>query len=210
MTTNSPAVGTTTQSRPKRRRSSTSKKPTAKNAAMIGLIGTLGGALIAAMPSLLTTITQHNDVPSAPVTEVQSSDRGSVDSVMFSDSGTKITVAGSAIPRVEAVGVMISPSDATNPIWTAGTNVSDGKWSLVVNAGQKLPPEVEIKAFYKERTVSAAPVMKTSYVTLEAASTTSTPPPPAPAQVNGCAPQTGDGCFTGPGWGPPSIYRTGS
>lgn len=208
MTTNSPAVGTTTQSRPKRRRSSSNKKPTTKNAAMIGLVGTLGGALIAAMPSILTTINQHNDIPSAPVTQVQSSDRGSVDSVTFSDSGTKVTVAGSAISRVEAVGVMVSPSDVAEPIWTAGTNVSDGKWSLVVNAGQKLPPEVEIKAFYKERTVSAAPIMKTSYVTLQAASTTSTPVPPAP--VNGCSTQTGDGCFTGPGWGPPSIYRTGS
>lgn len=211
MTTNTPAVSTTTQPRPRRRRTSTtSKRPTAANAAIIGLIGTLGGALIAAMPSILDKIGPGDgNVPSTPVTEIQGSGHVWVDKVKFSDSGTKVTVSGSAVPRVEAVGVMISPPDAGDPTWSAGTKVSDGKWSVVVSADQKMPSDVEIKAYYKERTASAMPVMK-SYVTFQSASTTSTAPPPAPAQVTDCPAQTAEGCFTGPGWGPPSIYRTGS
>ncbi|MUL80557.1 MULTISPECIES: hypothetical protein [unclassified Mycolicibacterium] len=212
MTTNSQPVSTTPQSPSRRRRSSTTgKKSNPVNAAKMTMIGTLGAALIAALPAILNAVNPHDGkAPATPITEIQSSDRGSVDTVTISDSGTKVTVSGSAEPRVDAVGVMISPPAAGKPIWTGATNVSDGKWSLVVTADQKLPSPVEIKAFYKERTVSAEPVTKASYVILQAGSTTSTPPPPAPAQVNGCASQTGDGCFTGPGWGPPSIYRTGS
>lgn len=213
MTTNTPAVSTANQARPRRRRTSTiSKKPTAANAAIIGLIGTLGGALIAAMPSLLDKIGGPGDgnVSSTPVTEIQGSGHVWVDSVKFSDSGTKVTVAGTAVPRVEAVGVLITPPDAADPTWSAGANVSDGKWSAVVKADQKMPSDVEIKAYYKERTAAAVPVMKSSYVTFQSDSTTSTAPPPAPAQVNACPAQAADSCFAGPGWGPPSIYRTGS
>ncbi|OLO98856.1 hypothetical protein BVU76_28650 [Mycolicibacterium porcinum] len=177
---------------------------------MIGLIGTLGGALIAAMPSILDKINPPDrNIASAPITEVQNTGYVWVDSVKFSDSGTKVTVSGTAVPRVEAVGVMISPPDATDPTWSAGTKVSDGKWSVIVNANQKMPSDVEIKAFYKERITSATPVTKASYVIFKLAPTTSTPPPTTPAQGDGCASQAGEGCFTGPGWGPPSIYRTG-
>lgn len=210
MTTNSPAVGTTTQSRPKRRRSSTSKKSTAANAAVIGLIGTLGGALIAATPSILDKINHSpSSMPSTPITEVHPSDRVSIDDAKLSDSHTALALWGSASPFVEAVRVEVSAPNAKAPLVTAETDVADGKWNVVATSDQQIPKPFEVKAFYRERPLTSSGILKYSRITFKLDPPTPSPSP-APGPGSGCAANSIPGCLTEPGWGPPAIYRSDS
>lgn len=201
MTTNSPAVGTTTQSRPKRRRSSSSKKP-ALTAAIIGLIGTLGTAAITQLPDL---VGKAGTIPSMPITEVQPSERVSVDNAKLSDSRTALALWGTASPYVEQVRVTVSAPNAKEALFDDVTNVTDGKWSLVATSDRQIPEEYEVMAFDKKPTFTSSAVHKTSRITFKL-----DPPTPTtqPGQDSGCPPQSIGGCFADPNWGPPAIYRS--
>jgi hypothetical protein len=177
--------------------------------AKLSMIGTLGAALITAAVPIVSSITSNDGgVESMPVTQVQESDRGSIDHVAVSDSGTKVTVSGWANPTVESVGVMIGPPEAKEPIGAGLSTVSDGKWSMVVTTEPHIPSPYEIKAFYRVRTVHAAGIHKASHIAFPLVQPPPAPAPPTPGQEATCAVEFGDSCFTGPGWGSPSIYRS--
>lgn len=207
MTTNSPAVGTTTQSRPKRRRARTIKKPTAGNAAVIGLIGTLGGALIAATPAILDKLNPAESLPSTPITEVQPSERVSIDDAKLSDSHKALALWGSASPFVEAVRVEVGAPNATAPLVTAETDVTDGKWNVVATSDQLIPKPFEVKAFYRERPVTSSGIIRSARITFKL-DPPSPAPTPQPGQGSGCPANSVPGCATEPGWGPPAVYRS--
>ncbi len=204
MTTNSPAVGTTTQSRPKRRRSSTIKKPNAMTAAIIGLVGTLGTALITQLPNFFD---KPGSIPSTPITATQPSDRVAVEDAKLSDSQKALALWGSASPSVEAVRVEVSAPNAKEPLVTAETDVTDGKWNVVATSDQQIPKPFEVKAFYRERPLTSSGIMKSSRIMFKL-DPSQPAPTPQPGQGSGCPANSVPACTTEPGWGPPAVYRS--
>lgn len=170
------------------------------------LIGTIAAAFITAVFGTVTAvILDHNDAQTTPTQPipfnlVQSSDRGSVDSVTVSDSRTALALSGWANPYVDAVGVVIFEPKTQKPISTEITDVADGKWSLVATTDSRLPEPVGIMAAY-----NVGVVTKSSTVTFKLDPPT---PSPQPGQSDACTAESLDSCFTGPGWGTPSIYQT--
>lgn len=207
MTTNSQDVSST-QPRPKPRRTSSAGKKPASNVAIIGLIGTLGGALIAALPGILDKVNPSVEhVPSTPITEVQSSDGVAIEDAKLSDSHTALALWGSARPFVEAVRVEVGAPNAKDPVLTAETDVTDGKWNLVATTDKQIPKPFEVKAFYRERPLVSSGILKSARVTFKL-DPAPTSPTPQPGQGGGCPANSVPGCATEPGWGSPAIYRS--
>jgi hypothetical protein len=175
--------------------------------AKMTMISTLGAALIAAVPTTIALWHSPDVAKSTPVTQVQGSDRGSVENVTVDPSGAEVTLSGSANAGVERVGVVLRPADQDKPSYSAVADVTDGKWNLVVQTPPQAPSPLDIKTFYWMPPAQAAGIMKSSFITFKSApsSTTSTP---TPGPVN-CDATAADSCFSGPGWGSPSIYRSG-
>ncbi|WKG05637.1 hypothetical protein [Mycolicibacterium sp. HK-90] len=176
--------------------------------AKIAMMSAIATALIGAVPTVIDMVNGDPGPVTIPMSERQSNDRVFVDDPILSDSGRKLSISGTADPFVEAVGVMLTDPKAHLPIFTATTNVTDGKWNVVATSDHEIPQPLEVKAYYKERAATGAGIMKTSYAFR--LDPPSPPPSPQPGQQTGCAAQNPDGCFSGPGWGPPSIYRTDS
>ncbi|WP_066896087.1 hypothetical protein [Mycolicibacterium houstonense] len=206
MTTNSSAVGATTQSRPKRRRSRTTTKKSAITATVIGLIGALGPALIAVLPDMLDRPSNIPTTPT-PIVETQRSERVSIDDAKLSDSHTALALWGSASSFVEAVRVEIGAPNAKAPLVTAETDVTDGKWNVVATSDQLIPKPFEVKAFYRERPLTSSGIMKSARITVKL-DPPSPAPTPQPGQDSGCPADSIPGCGTEPGWGPPAVYRS--
>ncbi|MGV0742061.1 hypothetical protein [Mycolicibacterium sp. XJ870] len=174
------------------------------------MFGTIAAAIIAAVPATLIAVNQDSDdAETVPFSLVQSSDLGSVDNVTLSDSRTAVALSGSANPFVDAVGVVIFEPTTKKPISTEITDVSDGKWSLVAISDLQIPEPFGIMAAYKERTATASGITKASGLTFRLVPPPS-PAPPPPGPQDGCSTQSIENCFTGPGWGAPSIYRSES
>lgn len=179
--------------------------------AKMGMIGTIGAALVTAVTSIVVGFTHDNGsggTNSAAHTIKPKLDKtstlGSFDQVAINESGTAVTVTGSAAKDVDGVVVLIGPRQSGGQYWANSTNVVNQHWTLVVTTDPHVPAPYEIKAYYRERAGSAT-TRGAPYVTPRQ---TGTPPPPPGKPVLLCAEQHGDSCFDGPGWGPPSIFRS--
>ena len=179
--------------------------------AKMGMIGTIGAALVTAVTSIVVGFTHDNGsggTNSAAHTikpkPEKTSTLGSFDQVAINESGTAVTVTGSAAEDVDGVVVLIGPRQSGGQYWANSTNVVNQHWTLVVTTDPRVPVPYEIKAYYRERAGSAT-TRGAPYVTPRQIGT---PPPPPGKPVLLCAEQHGDSCFDGPGWGPPSIFRS--
>ena len=175
----------------------------------VAVITAVGGIIVAALNQI--GVFDKGPSPSAgpaPTTisnpPQQTSPLGSMDKVEINAAGTEVTVTGSARKDVDSVAVMVGPRQSGGQYWANSTNVVNQHWTLVVTTDPHVPVPYEIKAYYRERAGSAT-TRGAPYVTPRQ---TGTPPPPPGKPVLLCAEQHGDSCFDGPGWGPPSIFRS--
>jgi hypothetical protein len=186
--------------------------------AKMGMIGTIGAALVTAVTTIVLAVSHDNGADTTTSagqtikpTLVNPSPLGSFDEVAINDSGTEVTVTGSAEKDVASVVVLIGPRQSGGQYWAASANVVNQQWKLAVATDPHIPVPYEIKAYYYRQQAGGAPVQGASYFTSQrtAATPTTMPPPgPPPEPVVNCAEQYGDRCFTGPGWGPPSVYQS--
>jgi hypothetical protein len=196
--------------------------------ARMGVIGTIGAAIITGIPSIVIALMHDNGSGSnnaagptaAPTTitsptPIQQSPRGSFDQVAINDSGTAVTVAGSAEKDVDSVVVLVGPRQSGGQYWANSTNVVNGQWKLVIATDPHVPVPYQIKAFYRERQAGAGyrrhegsgAVRDASHFSFPETGPTPTPTPP-PGPLVSCAEQNGDSCFNGPGWGPPTVFQS--
>jgi len=177
----------------------------------------IGVALISAIAATITTVgSHHNDLSAStgpmpttisqpPMTQV--SDRGSVDKVEINGSATEVTVTGSAEKDVDSVAVLIGPRESGGQQFWANTgDVFNQQWKLSVATEPHLLLPYRIEAHYHG--VSAAVPHARVLSKFSFQGTEPTTPPPPPNQIVNCAEQFGPDCFTGPGWGPPSVYQS--
>jgi hypothetical protein len=164
-------------------------------------------------------------------TAIQVSDRGSANQFVISATG-EVTVSGSAQEDVNGMFVLIGPKPSGG-YWGSYANVVNEQWQADVATD---PPwqNYTISAYpYYASSGGAAPspgappapnttsqpAVPAGRLVSETASqsalkfafqpepTTPPPPPPVPDDLLNCAVQFGPSCFTGPGFGPPSVYQ---
>ena len=181
--------------------------------AKMGMIGTIGAALVTAVTTMVVAVSHDNGSGGTGSTGqtitpslVKASTLGSFDQVAINGSGTEVTVTGSAEKDVDSVVVLIGPRQSGGQYWAASANVFNQQWKLVVATEPHVPVSYEIRAYYRQRAGGSAATQSASYFAFQR--TTPTPTPPPPGQEVNCAEQFGDSCFTGPGWGPPSVFRS--
>jgi hypothetical protein len=165
----------------------------------------------------------------------QKSDDGSFNKVQFDGAGG-VTVSGVAEEYVSAVFVVIGPKPSGG-YWYGQANVSDQHWQADVatdppwgnysiwasywtDAGTApgAPPSVP-RGTSPPAVQAVAPAGRlVSETTRISAVTFTVPPevppeptatssPPIPDELVSCAVQFGPSCFTGPGFGAPSVYQ---
>lgn len=194
--------------------------------AVVGLINYNDGPddTVAKGPTPMTTAAPTAFTP--PLT--QKSDDGSFNKVQFDGKGG-VTVSGVAEKYVSAVFVLIGPKPSGG-YWYGQANVSDQHWQADVVTdpswgnysiwasywptagaapGAPLPvpkatsaPAVQAVA-PAGRLVSETAKNTASNFTVEPTTTA----PPIPEELVNCAVQFGPSCFTGPGFGAPSVYQ---
>jgi hypothetical protein len=188
--------------------------------AKIGMISAIGTALVTAAATIFVSVGPHNDSAgkatneqvagnpaSGPTTITPNptgSGLGSFDQLAINGSRSEVAVTGSAGRDVASVVVLIGPRQSGGQYWAASADVFNQQWKLVVATEPHLPEPYEVKAYYKERTAGAGGVHASNFALQPTAPT----PPPPPGREVTCAVELGDSCFTGPGWGPPSVYRS--
>jgi hypothetical protein len=173
--------------------------------AKMEMIGMIGAALVTAVTTIVVAVSHDNGQTITP-SLVKTSSLGSFDQVAINGSGTEVTVIGSAEKDVDSVVVLIGPRQSGGQYWAASANVFNQQWKLVVATEPHVPVPYEIRAYYRQRGGGRAATQSASYFAFQR--TTPTPTPPPPGQEVNCAEQLGDSCFTGPGWGPPSVFRS--
>jgi hypothetical protein len=173
--------------------------------AKMEMIGMIGAALVTAVTTIVVAVSHDNGQTITP-SLVKTSSLGSFDQVAINGSGTEVTVIGSAEKDVDSVVVLIGPRQSGGQYWAASANVFNQQWKLVVATEPHVPVPYEIRAYYRQRAGGRAATQSASYFAFQR--TTPTPTPPPPGQEVNCAEQLGDSCFTGPGWGPPSVFRS--
>jgi hypothetical protein len=194
----------------------------AVSVAKLGMISAIGTALVTAAATIFGSVSPDEDsagkatnepVPadsaSGPTTITPNptgSGLGSFDELTVNGSRSEVAVAGSAGANVESVVVLVGPRQSGGQYWAASTDIVNQQWKLVVATEPRLPEPYEVKAYFRERASGAAETQRASNFIFEQPEPTPTPPPPG-QEVN-CAEEFGDSCFTGPGWGPPSVYRS--
>ena len=199
--------------------------------AKIGMISTIGGTLLTAVVAPIVLAVTHNNssgganppgptiTPGQTITPTPDNPtQGSFDQVAINDSGTEVTVTGSAEKDVDSVVVLIGPRQSGGQYWAASADVVNQQWKLVVATDPHIPVPYQIKAYYRQHDKGAdyrqragtAAIQNTSYFTFQQGTPTPTPTPTPPGgSIVSCAEQYGDSCFNGPGWGPPSVYQSG-
>ena len=186
------------------------------SAAKLSLYGTIGRALIAAVSAIIVGVVNHNggtvskeptSTTFTPTALSEVSDRGSFDKVAINDSGTGVTVSGRAEKDVNRVFVLVGPKPSGG-YWVGFADVLNQQWQADVQTEPRIPQPYTIAAYYYGPSGGAASqgAMKFTFQGTEP----TTPPPPAPPadQIVDCAVQFGPSCFTGPGFGPPSVYKS--
>ena len=171
--------------------------------AKMGMIGTIGAALVTAITTIVVAVSLDNGQ-----SLVNTSPHGSFDQVAINGPGTKVTVTGSAEKDIDSVVVLIGPRQSGGQYWAASANVFNQQWKLVVATEPHVPVPYEIRAYYRQRAGGSAATQSASYFAFQRTTPTPPPTPPPPRQEVNCAEQFGDSCFTGPGWGPPSVFRS--
>jgi hypothetical protein len=183
------------------------------SAARITAYGGVGVALIGAIAAIITGVVNHYSVSTGPTpttishpTLTRISNLGSVDKVEINGSGTEVTVTGSAVQDVDNVAVLIGPRESGGQqYWANVGNVSNQQWKLSVATEPHLPQPYTIEARYHRVSGASPSAFKLTFQGTEP----TTPPPPSPTnQIVNCAEQFGPNCFSGPGWGPPSVYQS--
>jgi hypothetical protein len=147
-------------------------------------------------PSTWTTIT--------PTPVSQGSDQGPVDKYAINASGTEVKVWGHADRDADGMIVLIGPQPSGG-FWPAFANVVNHQWQADVKTDPQISEGYKVWAI-PHTPSGGAPGQSPVKFTFQATGPTSTTPPPPPAIMN-CAAQHGPDCFTGPGWGPPSVYQ---
>jgi hypothetical protein len=184
------------------------------SAAKLTLYGTIGGALIAAVAAIIVGMVNHNGgtVSKEPTSRTftptalsEVSDRGTFDKVAINDSGTGVTVSGSAEKDVNRVFVLVGPKPSGG-YWVGFADVLNQQWRADVPTEPRIPQPYTIAAFYYGPSGGGASQSGMKF-TFQGTEPTTPPPPPADQIVN-CAVQFGPSCFTGPGFGPPSVYKS--
>lgn len=184
------------------------------SAAKITAYGGIGVALISAVVATINLVGSHNGVSTGPTSTTisqplltQKSDRGSVDEVEINGSGSEVTVTGSAEKDVDSVAVLIGPRESGGQQFWANTGkVFNQQWKLSVATEPHLLQPYTIEAHYHSVSAAVPQARVLSEFAFKGTDPTTPPPPPANPIVN-CAEQFGADCFTGPGWGPPSVYQ---
>jgi hypothetical protein len=173
------------------------------SAAKISVIGTIIGAAITAVASVVTGF-WHDDTGG---TVVQTSPLGSVGKVASNESGSEVTVTGWAASGVDDVVVLIGPKSSDGQYWVANASVDDQRWGVVVDTDPKVAPGYTVTAYFNRGITPAAVAKPLNFITTPSPA----PPDPAsPSDVAQCAAQYGDRCFTDPSWGPPVVYKPNS
>jgi hypothetical protein len=184
--------------------------------AKMSMIGTIGAAVVTAITTVILGVSHDggsdsSKTPAQTFTPklVNPSPLGSFDQVAINDSGTEVTISGSAEKGVDSVVVLIGPRQSGGQYWAASADVVNQQWKLAVATEPHVPKPYEIKAYYRQQTAAPA-AQGASYVLFPrpAETPTTTQPSQPPGPVVNCAEQYGDRCFDGPGWGPPSVYQS--
>ncbi len=204
---------------------------------LYGSIGTaLIGAVSAIIVQVVnhdnvSTVSKGSPPTTITPTASQESDRGSANQFVISGTGD-VTVSGSAQQDVNGMFVLIGPKPsggywagygkvlnqqwqadvATDPPWQNYTITAYPYFGPSGGAPPGAPPVP--KATSEPAVPAVAPAGRlvsetTRQTALKFAFQTEppTPPPPPPDQLVDCAEQFGPSCFTGPGFGPPSVYQ---
>jgi hypothetical protein len=185
--------------------------------AKLGLYGGIATALITAFGGIIVAVMNHINVfgdtdsqgPTAttiiPTSLSQESDRGSYDKLAFNDSGT-VTVSGRAENGVDGVFVLVGPKPSGG-YWVGFANVFNEHWQADVPTESQIEHEPYSITTYYHRPGGGAARQSAFKLTFQGTEPT-TPPPSPTNQIVNCAEQFGPNCFTGPGWGPPSVYQS--
>jgi hypothetical protein len=190
------------------RRKRNGRVSAAKNGGIAtALIGAVGAIIVAVMnhpgSSVNTTSRESTATTVIPTALTQVSDRGTYDKLAFNDSG--VTVYGHAESDVDGVFVLVGPK-LSGGYWVGFANVFNQHWQADVATEAKIQPDqYPVTTFYHRSGGGAA---RPSAFKLTVQGTTPTTAPPSPTnEIVNCAEQFGPTCFTGPGWGPPSVYQ---
>lgn len=171
--------------------------------AKLGLIGSLSVALVGGATTICGYFFGDQGGPviaSQPITQVEPSTLVSVDYVGFSDSDSEVTVAGSITGDVDGVYVKIGPQQSNGKFLGDWANLDGDRFEVAVAADSRLVKDYHVEAKPWQRPKSSA--MAYTF------NVTTAPPGPAGPEVDAnCVAENGDGCFTGPGWGPPAVYK---
>jgi hypothetical protein len=187
------------------------------------MISTIGGALVTAVVAPIVLAVTHDNGSGGPTstgetirpTPSEGPTQGSFDQVSINESGTEVTVTGSAEKDVDSVVVLIGPRQSGGQYWAASANVVNQQWKLVVATDPHVPVPYQIKAYYRQhengadywQRAGSAAIQSASHFTFPRSTPTPTPTP-SPGSIVSCAEQYGDSCFNGPGWGPPSVFQS--
>ena len=212
MTTHAQPADTAPASRKRSRTPKRGSQNASVSVAKMGMIGTIGAAVVTAITTISVggTHDSGSDSPKGPVqsstSKVDNPPQGSFDQVTINGAGTEVTVSGSAEKGVDNVVVLIGPRQLGGQYWAASADVVNQHWTLAVATEPHVPEPYQIKAYYRQQAAAPAAQGASYFHFPRPAETPTTTPPPAP--IVNCAEQYGDRCFDGPGWGPPSVYQS--
>jgi hypothetical protein len=185
------------------------------SAAKLGLYGGIITALITAVGGIIGAVVNHpgssrinSSIESTATTIVptslsQVSDRGTYDKLVYNESG--VTVYGHTESNVDGVFVLVGPKPSGG-YWSGFGAVFNQHWQADVATQEKIQPDEYPVTTYYHRSGGGAARPSAFKITFEATTPTTVPPLPTDQIVN-CAKQFGPSCFTGPEWGPPSVYQ---
>jgi hypothetical protein len=179
--------------------------------AKLGLIGTIGTAVISAVTTTVIGVLNHNNGPTVPkgptptISTLSNESRQDTGLRFSPIINGKLTVSGSAQKDVNGMYVVIGPKPSGG--YDAGCgNVVNQRWQAEVATDQSWQkyPLVTVPAYGSCDGATGASAFKFTFQRTEP---TTTPPPPPPDQIMNCAVQFGPSCFNGPGFGPPTVYQ---
>ena len=140
-----------------------------------------------------------------PTPVSRGSDQGPVDRYAINASGTEVKVWGHADKDADGMIVLIGPQPSGG-FWPAFANVVNHQWQVDVKTDPQISEGYKVWAI-PHTPAGGAPGQSPVKFTFRATGPTSTPPPSPADQIMNCAAQHGPDCFTGPDWGPPSVYQ---
>jgi hypothetical protein len=172
--------------------------------AKLGLFGTIGGAIITAVTTLVVNHSNHTEAitnESKSTSSVEAPPGG----LSFSPvtNGT-LTVSGSAQKDVNGMYVVIGPKPSGRYDTGYGPVVNQ-RWQAEVPTDPSWQQYSVVTIPYYGSTADAARPSAYRF-TVQGFDPTTTPPAPPDQKLN-CAAQQGPSCLTGPGFGPPSTYQ---